>query len=145
MVGSNAPVIPDQPPQGEPPVAPPPNTVSAPAGEVDLSTWVHGVLRPRMRQSDPRIGAKLDACINGNCHAVSLQDGILTIGFYAEGYSKNQVEGEYRARFEEVASELLGEKVSIRCIISAKPAKPLKSPLVQHAVERHGAKIISQE
>ena len=144
MVGSNAPVIAEQPPE-EAPVALPPNTVSAPAGEIDLSTWVHSVLRPKMRQSDPRLGTKLDACINGNCHAISLQDGILTIGFYAEGYSKKQVEGEYRARFEQVASELLGEKVSIRCIIAAKPARQLKSALVQHAVEHHGAKIISQE
>ena len=141
MVGSNAPVIDDA---ADKPEAPPRNAVTTAAGEIDLSTWVHEVLRPKMRQSDPRIGVKLDACVNGNCHAVSLQDGILTVAFYQEGYSKKQVEGEYRARFESVASELLGEQVSIRCIIGAKPAKQLKSPLVQHAVER-GATIVSQE
>jgi hypothetical protein len=98
-----------------------------------------------MKDSDPQLGSKLAALVNGNSHAVSLQDGILTIAFHGEGYSKKQVEGEHRAKFESVASELIGERVSIRCIIAAKPAKQLKSPLVQHAVERHGATIISQE
>jgi hypothetical protein len=142
MVGSNNPVLSED---EAPPAAPPPNKVATAAGEIDLSTWVHGVLRPAMRKSDPKLGVKLDAMVNGNSHAVSWQDGILTIAFYQEGYSKQKVEGEHRADFERVASDLLGEKVAIRCIIAAKPARALKSPLVQHAVERHGAKIVSQE
>jgi DNA polymerase-3 subunit gamma/tau len=142
MVGSSAPVLSEE---EAAPAAAPPNAVKTAAGEIDLSTWVHEVLRPRMKDSDPRLGQKLSAMINGNCHAVSLQDGILTIAFYQEAFSKKQVEGEHRAAFERVASELLGEKVAVRCIIAQKPAKALKSPLVQHAVERHGARIVSQE
>jgi DNA polymerase III gamma/tau subunit len=141
MVGSSAPVLSEE---DAAPVAAPRNDVKTAAGEIDLSTWVHDVLRPKMKDSDP-LGSKLTAMINGNCHAVSLQDGILTIAFYQEAFSKKAVEGEHRAAFERVASELLGEKVAIRCIIAPKPAKALKSPLVQHAVERHGAKIVSQE
>jgi len=149
MVGSKAPVIDDTPDAApaEAPAAGPAltrNGVQTRNGEIDLSTWVHDVLRPKMRQSDPRLGPKLDAVLNGSCHAVSFQDGVLTIGFYQDAYSKRQVEGEYRSRFEAVASELLGEPVAIRCIIAPKPTRQLKSPLVQHAVER-GARIVSQE
>ena len=46
----------------------------------------------------------------------------------------------------EAATDLLGAPVSLRCIIAAKPAKALsKSPLVQHAIEKRGATIVSPE
>jgi hypothetical protein len=46
--------------------------------------------------------------------------------------------------YEELAAGLLGSPVSIRCIIAPRPAKAI-SPLVQHAVQNHGAKIVSEE
>ena len=62
-------------------------------------------------------------------------------------FHKGKIEQpEHRKLYEEVASSLLGAPVSIRCIMAAKPAKKLaRSPLVQHAVENHGAKIVSED
>lgn len=84
------------------------------------------------------------AFLNGSCHAVSWEDGVLTLGFYAP-FHKGKVESN-RQFFEEVATQVLGAPVSIRCIIAPKPAKPIsKSPLVQHAVQNHGAQIVSED
>jgi hypothetical protein len=143
MVGSKTAVI---PPAGDLPdeAVPAPNGNGA-SGGIDLSTFVE-TLRPRMKESDPKLGIKLAALVNGTCHAVSWQDGVLTLGFYADAYQKKTVETEHRKRFEDVASQILGAPVSIRCIIAPKPAAKLatKSALVQHAVENRGAKIIEQ-
>jgi DNA polymerase-3 subunit gamma/tau len=142
MVGSDAPVIPaasDQPDA--------PSTANGVASGPDLSTFVDQSLRPRMKESDPKLGSKLNALLNGSCHAISWQDGVLTLGFYTDGYQKKTVETEHRKRFEDVASQILGAPVSIRCIIAAKPPAKLatKSPLVQHAVENRGATIVEND
>jgi len=69
----------------------------------------------------------------------------LTLGFYEDRFHKKGVEeAQNRRVYEELAAEILGAPVSIRCIIAPRKARPLsKSPLVQHAVETHGAKIVS--
>jgi DNA polymerase-3 subunit gamma/tau len=141
MVGSREPVIPPAGDDSEVPV----RNGSGAAGGIDLATFVDTRLRPALKESDPRLGQKMQALLNGSCYAVSWQDGILTLGFYADDYRKKTVESEHRKRIEEVASKLLGAPASIRCIIAAKPARALKSPLVQHAVENRGAKIVSEE
>jgi DNA polymerase III subunit gamma/tau len=149
MVGSKQPVIPagDDAASaagdaGSPPVA---NGNGSAASGIDLAAFVDARLRPALKDSDPKLGQKMQALLNGSCYAVSWQDGILTLGFYADDFRKKTVETEHRARIEDVASKLLGAPASIRCIIAAKPAKALKSPLVQHAVENRGAKIVSEE
>jgi DNA polymerase-3 subunit gamma/tau len=145
MVGSAAPVIPAAPLDdvAEDSV---PNGAATSDG-LDLASFVDQTLRPRMKESDPKLGQKLAALINGSCHAVSLQDDVLTLGFYMDGYQKKTVETEHRKRFEQVAAEILGKPVSIRCIIAPKPAAKLatQSPLVQHAVQNRGAKIVEND
>ena len=100
---------------------------------------------PELRKLARPRSVKLDALLNGSCEAVSWQDGVLTLGFYEDKFHKKGVEEAANRRvYEELAAEILGAPVSIRCIISPKKAKPLtKSPLVQHAVQTHGAKIVS--
>jgi len=153
MVGSTSPVIPDAPDAPEEaPAAPDAPTATAaatgtpPAGVsngINIDTFVDEVLRPEARKRS----VKLDALLNGACRAVSFEDGVLTLGFYLDAHQKKTVEQPgTRKQYEEIASQLLGQPVSVRCIIAPKPAKALsKSPLVQHAVENHGAKIISDE
>jgi len=162
MLGSKAPVIPPAPDEPEPEAAPAAaGSLSAAAngnggtthhaveplpgvggnGGVDLSTFVaqlRALARPR--------SVKLDALLNGSCDAVSWQDGVLTLGFFEDKFHKKGVEeGANRRIYEELAGEILGAPVSIRCIIAPKAARPMsKSPLVQHAVEAHGAKIVSE-
>ena len=165
MLGSKAPVIPPAPDQAEPEptfVAPataasspaatngngaahhavePLPGVGAPSGGVDLSTVV-AQLRVLARPKS----VKLDALLNGSCEAVSWQDGVLTLAFYEDKFHKKGVEeGANRRVYEELAAEIFGSPVSIRCIIAPKAARPMSnSPLVQHAVQAHGATIVSE-
>jgi hypothetical protein len=90
---------------------------------------------------------KLDALLNGSCEAVSWQDGVLTLGFFEDKFHKKGVEEAQNKRvYEELAAEILGAPVSIRCIVAPRPARALsKSALVQHAVQNHGAKIVGED
>ncbi|HEY8172841.1 MAG TPA: hypothetical protein VIH21_07120, partial [Dehalococcoidia bacterium] len=172
MLGSKSAVIPpagtdEAPPPASKPAAangaPPPNgaparapangaakkPADAPAANggssdgIDLATFVDKLLRPAARQKS----VKLDGLLNGSCHAVSWQDGVLTLGFYQDAWHKQNAEQAQNKRiYEEIATSLLGAPVSIRCIIAPKPAKALSSsPLVQHAVQNLGAKIVSED
>ncbi len=145
MLGSKAPVIPaagDEPAE----VAPLPipsnggHIASTPGGNIDLETFVDEKLRPLARQK----AMKFDALLNGSCRAVSYEAGVLTLGFFVDTFHKKTVsETANRKVYEEMASQVFGEKVTIECVLAAKPPKPIRSALVQHAVENHGAKIVS--
>jgi DNA polymerase-3 subunit gamma/tau len=142
MVGSNAPVIPEA--SGDEP-QPAPAAAAAPSnggsdGAVDLPSFVDKQLRPAARKRSP----KFDAFLNGSCHALTWESGVLTLGFYEDGFHKKNVESNL-ALYEELASTILGARASIRCTMTEKPGKAIKSALVQHAVENLGAKIVSQE
>jgi DNA polymerase-3 subunit gamma/tau len=139
LVGSSAPVIPEAPAAAEDaPLAPPANGGN---GGVDLEGFVLKQLYPLVRPRSQSVAAYL----NGSCHAVSWQDGVLTLGVYSE-FHKEKIElPANRALYEEVAASILGAAVSLRCIMAARPARALsKSPLVQHAVPQHGATIVSE-
>ncbi|MBF6600741.1 MAG: DNA polymerase III subunit gamma/tau [Dehalococcoidia bacterium] len=159
MLGSKAPVIPpasEGPPATKPAAANGEQKIAAngdggaPAvdhdataptgGDPELATLVDQI-RKLARPRSP----KLDALLNGSCRAMSWQDGVLTLGFYADGYPRQQAELPVnRHVYEEIAAGILEAPVSIRCIIAPRPARAV-SPLVQHAVQNHGAKIISEE
>ncbi|MBI5283645.1 MAG: DNA polymerase III subunit gamma/tau [Chloroflexi bacterium] len=155
MVGSKAPVI---PPASEQPaeeavavtaenggvhaaIEPLPGVGTA-TGGVDLAALLLD-LRARARERS----VKLDALLNGSCAALSWQDGVLTLGFFEDKFHKKGVEEAQNKRvYEELASQILGAPVSIRCIIAPRPARPLAtSPLVQHAVQNLGAKIVGED
>jgi len=147
MVGSTSPVIPEA---SDAPDEPGPADTATKAkngnpsnGADDLATFVDARLRPEARKRS----VKLDALLNKNCHALSLENGVLTLGFYEDSFPKQQVEqASNRKQYEEIASQLLGAPVTLRCIIVERPAKTAsKSALVQHAVQNHGARIVSDE
>ncbi|HXK34155.1 MAG TPA: hypothetical protein VNM91_09105, partial [Dehalococcoidia bacterium] len=148
MLGSKNPVIPPASDEPEPAPPAPPNgaakQATASAGAAgDLDTLAKR-LYDASKQMERESRTKVAPFINGSCHAVSLEDGVLTLGFYAP-FHKGKVEAN-RQFFEDAATQLLGTPVSIRCIIAPKPAKPIsKSPLVQHAVQNHGAQIVSED
>ena len=92
------------------------------------------------------VNGGLAAVVNGSCHAVSWEDGVLTLGFTSEFHKGKVSDSKNRPIYEQVAAQILGAPVAIRCIIAPKPAKALsKSPLVQHAVQTHGATIVSED
>jgi DNA polymerase-3 subunit gamma/tau len=148
MLGSKAPVIPPAP--DEPEDAPPAPAVAAatngghlattPGGNIDLDTFVDQKLRPLAKQR----AMKFDALLNGSCRAVAYEDGVLTLGFYMDAHHKKTVEqAQTRKVYEELASQIFGEPVAIQCILAEKAPRAIKNPLVQHAVQAHGAKIVS--
>ncbi|TAK70955.1 MAG: DNA polymerase III subunit gamma/tau [Dehalococcoidia bacterium] len=150
MLGSNAPVIPpasdeptDVPPvPGEHHAVEPLPGVGAANGGAHMPDFI-----PQLRALARVRSVKLDALLNGSCDVVSWQDGVLTLGFYEDKFHKKGVEDSQNRRvYEELAAQILGGPVSIRCIIAPRPAKALsRSPLVQHAVQNHGAKIVSED
>ncbi|MEX2245314.1 MAG: DNA polymerase III subunit gamma/tau [Dehalococcoidia bacterium] len=137
MLGSKEPVIPAASENGESEAAP----AAAPAADGALATLVD-----RLRAEARKHSVKLDALLNGSCHAVSWEGGVLTLGFYDDAFQKKNVEqAENRRVYEQVATELLGAPATIRCIIAPRPQrKAASSTLVQHAVNR-GAKVVSED
>jgi hypothetical protein len=153
------PPAPDLPEQEESPAAAPEGAVAAAAsappatlpgtapvtGDGILDGFIER-LRSEVHNAH-RLGGKIGALLNGSCHADSWQDGVLTIAFHQDAYHRKTFDTpEIRKVAEDVAASILGSPVTIRCIIAPKPAKALsKSSLVQHAVQNHGATIISHE
>lgn len=159
MVGSRAPVIPPAsdapddvplPPDDDASPGndgPPPNvTTLIPAGGDGILDGFIERLRSDVKNSH-KLGQKVAALLNGSCHAQSWEDGVLTIAFHMDAHHKKTFDTpEMRKIAEESAAKILDAAVTIRCIVAPKPARALsKSPLVQHAVETHGATIISRE
>ena len=144
MLGSKAPVIPPASDEPEEVTATPAAAAGAPSASsgIDLSTIV-----PQLRVLARPRSVKLDALLNGSCEAVSWQDGVLTLGFFEDKFHKKGVEeATNRKVYEELAAQILEAPVAIRCIIAPRPAKALsQSSLVQHAVQTHGATIVSEE
>ncbi len=148
MLGSTAPVIApaaDQP-AGDapaPPAGPAKNgghLATTPGGNIDLETFIDQKLRPLAKAK----AMKFDALLNGSCRAMSYESGVLTLGFYMDAHHKKTVEQtQTRKVYEELASQIFGEPVTIQCILAEKAPRAIKSPLVQHAVQAHGAKIVS--
>ncbi len=148
-LGSTAPVIPPASANGERSggnangekngagAAAPKADPNAPAGLETLVDQLAAGVRKRNN--------KLGAVLNGSCRVLSWQDGVLTLGFYQDAFHKQTVEdSSNRKIYEAVATEILSGPVSIRCTVAPRPPKTM-SPLVQHAVENHGAKIVSEE
>ena len=149
MLGSKAPVIPPAPDQAEEAPAPVASTNGTPAASpaagatapegADLPTFVarlYALMKPAH--------GNLAAFINGSCHAISLNDGVLTLGFPVEFHKGKVSDAKNKPTYEKMASELLGTTVTIRCIIAPKPAVTAsKNALVQHAVQNLGATVIS--
>ena len=100
---------------------------------------------PELRKLARPRSVKLDALLNGSCEAVSWQDGVLTLGFYEDKFHKKGVGGSGEpARVRRDRSRDpggAGDHPVYHCRRS--PRRGAKSPLVQHAVETHGAKIVS--
>ena len=92
-----------------------------------------------------KINRNYAAWVNGSCYVESIQDGVLTLAFYPD-YSmhRDKVQSpQVKALIEEVASRILGSPVTIRCIMGERPAKG--GHVVDHAVRRFGARIVSRE
>lgn len=118
-----------------------PDTAPAPAPAVGTDAG----LIDRIRAVASAIDKRQAGWINGSCYVESLQDGVLTLAFY-DTYSlhKSKVESSpMKEFFEQVASEVLGEPVKLRCIMSER--RPKGGHTIERLVQQHGARIVSRE
>ncbi len=101
-------------------------------GVNDALAWVV----PRLRELVRSRSVKLDALLNGSCEAVSWQDGVLTLGFYEDKFHKKSVEDAPNRRvYEELAAQILGAPVAIRCIAARPSRTKLGSSLGKEATD----------
>ena len=148
MLGSKKPVI--QPASDEPETAPTPISISALERHTSSRRRVARSISTRSSTRScgrwrKQNAQKFDALLNGSCRAMSFEDGVLTLGSHGRVSQEEGGTASDRKHYEQMASQLLGEPVTIRCIIAQRPPRAMKSPLVQHAVQTHGAKIVAGE
>lgn len=157
MLGSKAPVIPpaSDAPEPEPapaaveahaaPAAAAPESAGNGGAAALFDASLAGVVSDLRKLARVR-SVKLDALLNGSCDVVSFQDGVLTLGFFEDKFHKKGVEETANKRvYEELAAQVLGAPVTIRCIVAAPPPRAAGSPLVQHAMKQHGARIVGDD
>ena len=89
----------------------------------------------------------LDAMLRSACEPVSIEDNMLTIGFYHEFHKSYIEDPKYKHLVEKKLREVFGQPYKLNCIIierkkEPKPKSVLETPLVKAAMER-GGKIVA--
>lgn len=121
--------------------APQPGTPETPA----VATGADATLIDRIRAVASAKDKRQAGWINGSCYVESFDNGVLTLAFY-DTYSlhKSKVETPpVRDFIEQVASQVLGEPVKLRCIMSQR--RPKGGHTIERLVQQHGARIVSLE
>jgi DNA polymerase-3 subunit gamma/tau len=89
----------------------------------------------------------LDAFLRSSCEAVSIENGVLTLGFYAEFHKAYIEDQKYKFLVEKKLRDFFGHPYKIRCILveprkeTTKKRTETESPLIQAALKR-GARLI---
>ncbi len=89
----------------------------------------------------------LDAFMRSACEPISLDDKVLTIGFYHKFHKEYIDDAKYRFLVEQKLHDVFGKPYKLRCIIVDQPKDTKKSlqseenPLVKAALDR-GAKLL---
>ena len=93
----------------------------------------------------------LDAFLRSACEPVSIDDGILTVGFYHKFHKEYIEDAKYKHLVEKRLREVFGQPYKLHCIIietgketKTKPEPGTESPLLQAALNL-GARIIDDK
>jgi len=116
-------------------------------GSTDPSTGSGQGLVERVRQACKESDKQLAALLNGSCEVKSLEEEVLTLGFYHTFHLERMESGTSVKRLEEVVSLLLGRPVTVRCVHSPRaptPGQIAGGHLVQAAQEM-GARPLSRK
>jgi len=82
-----------------------------------------------------------------DCEPVSVQENVVTLGFYYPLHREKAEEDKRRGILEEVLGKFLGRPVRVKCVVIPKkksappPRTPAEDPLVKIAVEKLGARV----
>ncbi|HKZ50717.1 MAG TPA: DNA polymerase III subunit gamma/tau [Dehalococcoidia bacterium] len=77
-------------------------------------------LRLTCKKANVRVGALL----NGSCQVESFADGVVTLGFFRSFHKENVEAPENRQLVEEMASRLLGQRVTLQCVMTERRSPP---------------------
>jgi len=141
MPAAPEPASPDQGRADTTPTGPaetvPPEQEPSPAGPAALNAsglkgaWgrVLAEVRPQSRQ--------VEAMLRGSCEPLSVEDGVVTIGFYHE-FHKGQVEEQKnRELVQDAVSQVLGTPHRLRCVLTSRSQtqrqEPAREPAAQEA------------
>ena len=91
----------------------------------------------------------LDAFLRSACEPLSIEDGILTVGFYHKFHKEYIEDPKYKHLVEKKLREVFGQPYKLSCVIiegrkEAKTRPEIEIPLVKTALEM-GAKIIDDK
>lgn len=89
-----------------------------------------------------------------SCEPVSVEDDLVTLGFYHSFHQERVAEDKHRAVVEETLAELAGRSYRVRCILcegdrkereqsdADRREKLLENPVVSEAIKRYGARVV---
>jgi DNA polymerase-3 subunit gamma/tau len=128
-------------------------TVSAPepeAAEAEPAPTPAGVpadLLTRIRDACKESDKQLAALLNASCAVTSLDEDVLTLGFYHTFHLERMEAGGYAGRLSEVLSQELGRPVTAKLVHSPRRPTPgkVKSGHLVQAAQDLGAKPIGKE
>lgn len=115
-----APPPPEAEPRPVPPAQPSQPTAAGPAMDAAAlkAEWgrVLAEVRPHSRQ--------VEAVLRGSCEPLSIEDGVVTIGFYHQFHKGRVEEARNRELVQEAVSRVLGAPHRIRCVLVSRGASP---------------------
>jgi len=90
----------------------------------------------------------LDAFLRSSCEPISIEDGILTVGFYHKFHKEYIENPKYKHLVEKKLREVFGQPYKLNCILIERTDEPKTraeaEPLVKTALEM-GARIIDDK
>jgi len=90
----------------------------------------------------------LDAFLRSSCEPLSIEDNILTLGFYHKFHKEYIEDPKYKHLVEKKLKEVFGRSYQVRCVLTSGKTKAkmeTESPLVKAAKESYGATIVGRK
>ena len=103
-------------------------------------------LLARLRDACKESDKQLSALLNASCEVTSLEEDVLTLGFYHTFHLERMEAGSYAGRLSELLSQELGKPMTVKLIHSPRRPTPgkVKSGHLVQAAQELGAKPIGK-
>lgn len=103
-------------------------------------------LLARLRDACKENDKQLAALLNASCEVTSLEEDVLTLGFYHTFHLERMEAGSYAGRLSELLSQELGKPMTVKLIHSPRRPTPgkVKSGHLVQAAQELGAKPIGK-
>ncbi|MCH8000004.1 MAG: DNA polymerase III subunit gamma/tau, partial [Chloroflexi bacterium] len=121
--------------------SPSPDSSGEPAKGTDQA------LLTRIRNACKESDKQLAALLNASCEVTSLEEDVLTLGFYHTFHLERMEAGSYANRLSELLSQELGRPMTVKLVHSPRRPTPgkVKSGRLVQAAQELGAKPIGKE